>query len=303
MLALGIIGLLGLIAAMAAYKLYVKPFAFLLERSAAAERARAREARETRVRERRTLLDRASAVVESVMPSLPENAEKDRQMLAAAGIKVTPQAFRVVTASAMAAAALLCAGAVSALGGNAAALFASVPAGAALGWAAVRLAVTAQTSKRRKEVENSLPGTIDLMSIMIGAGLPLERAFKEIADQAERLGAAADEFAIVDREVNRASVDFCDAMASMSKRCSSADVSAFCSALIQSRRQGSSIKAVLQSQAEYARKAHFEAVKRKINKIEVWIAIPLGLCFLPAMILLAMAPTVFQLLEQLSGLM
>lgn len=303
MLAIGIIGLIGLVAALAAYKMYVKPFTFLLERSAAAERAKAQAARDRRVQERRTLLDRASAIVESVMPSLPEKTEKDRQRLAAAGIKVTPQAFRVVTVAAMVAAALLSVGAVSALDGGTLATFAAIPAGAALGWVVVRLAVWLKTSKRRKAVENSLPGNIDLMSIMIGAGLPLERAFKEIADQADRLGAAADEFAIVDREVNRASVDFCDAMASMSKRCASADVTAFCSALIQSRRQGSSIKAVLQSQAEYARKAHFEAIKRKINRIEVWIAIPLGLCFLPAMILLAMAPVMFQLFEQLQGLM
>lgn len=303
MIAIGIIGLLGLVAALAAYKLYVRPFTFLLERSAAAERAKAQAARDRRVRERRTVLDHASAVVESVLPSLPEKAEKDRQRLAAAGIKVTPQAFRVVVAGSMAVAAALAVGIVAALGASAIARFAAIPAGAALGWAAVRLAVWAKTSKRRRAVENSLPGNIDLMSIMIGAGLPLERAFKEIADQSDRLGAAADEFAIVDREVNRSSVDFCDAMEAMSKRCASPDVTAFCSALIQSRRQGSSIKAVLQSQAEYARKAHFEAIKRKINRIEVWIAIPLGLCFLPAMILLAMAPMMYQLFEQLQGLM
>lgn len=300
--AFGILVVAALLAAALAYRAFIGPFSSMLG-GAEAARAKAAAVRRMRAGRRADVLHGVGGVMESIAPSLPEREDAQRDKLAAAGLSLTPQGFRAVSAIAMAALALAGAGIATALELGPSPALGGAVAGAALGWLGAQATLATLAGRRRREIERTLPAAIDLMSIMIGAGLPLERAFKEIADSADSLGEAAREFAVVDREVNRASVDFCDAMAAMSRRCASPDVSSFCSALIQSRRQGSGIKPVLESQAVYARKAHFDAIKRRINKLEVWISIPLGMCFLPAMILLAMAPIVWQIIEQLPGLM
>ncbi len=294
--------LLAAICAVVAYQRYLKPFSRMLERADAEARVKAQEAKASQKSAGERFIDSISALLEKVAPSLPEQLDISREKLLASGIHLTAQAWRAVVVIAISAGAVIGAALAASLAAPVAGLLAGALGGGLVGWMGTRSFLASKTNSRRKKIEQSLPGAIDLLSIMIGAGLPIERAFKELADCGDRVGEISSEFAIVDRDVNRTNVDFCDALAGMSKRCASSDVSAFCSALIQSRKQGSSIKAVLENQADYARKSYFDGVKRRVSKVEVYIVFPLGVFFIPAMILLSMAPLVFQLLEQMAVL-
>ena len=174
--------------------------------------------------------------------------------------------------------------------------------GGFIGWLGVNAYLSSKISSRRKKIEATLPGAIELLSVMINAGLPIERGFKEIGDNSSGIGVVAEEFARVDREINSAGADYCDALMDMAERCDSDDMRAFASSLVQARKQGSSIVSILETQAVVVRKTYFDAIKEKINKTEAKISIPLGCCFLPAIIVMSMAPTVASMMEMLPAM-
>lgn len=191
----------------------------------------------------------------------------------------------------------------SGLGLGAAVAVLGAAVGAAAGWMAPRLVLSAMTKRRKRELLVSLPSAIELLRITTAAGLQLERGFKEVADQAENVGAVAEEFAIVRRETGLLGVDFPDALRNMSNRCQVPEVSAFCAAVAQARKQGASVSGVLKSQGDMARSVYFDRVKEKINKIAVWIAVPLGLFFLPCAFVLLIAPMVADIMGFFNSLM
>ena len=174
--------------------------------------------------------------------------------------------------------------------------------GGFIGWLGANAYLSSKISSRRKKIEATLPGAIELLSVMINAGLPIERGFKEIGENSSGIGVVAEEFARVDREINSAGSDYCDALMAMAERCDSDDMRAFASSLVQARKQGSSIVSILESQAVVVRKTYFDAIKEKINKTEAKISIPLGFCFLPAIIVMSMAPTVASMMEMLPAM-
>lgn len=264
-------------------------------RAQAAAPARKEEAKEGPFR-------RASHRIAALFPATTANKAQWRTRLAQAGAGDDADLWHgaAIVAAVLAAAALGTLALALDLGFSTAVVAGA--AGALVGWMAPRAVLSSRIKKRRKALFVSLPNAIELLRITTAANQSIERGFKEVADNAEDIGAIAEEFGVVYREVQLSGADFTQALMNMSERCQVPEVSSFCSAMAQARKQGSSISGVLKSQAEMARNVYFDSVKTKINKIAVWIAIPLGAFFLPCAFALFAAPMASDIMAFLGSL-
>lgn len=246
---------------------------------------------------------RIAGVLGSLFPATRTASADWRVKLARAGIAADASLWHGAAIASVVCGAAAGGILASGLGLGAAASVLGAAVGGAAGWMAPRAVLSALTKRRKKALLVSLPAAIELLRITTAAGLQLERGFKEVADQAESVGAVAEEFAVVRRETGLLGVDFSDALRGMSDRCQVPEVSAFCAAVAQARKQGASVSGVLKSQGDMARSVYFDQVKEKINKIAVWIAVPLGLFFLPCAFVLLIAPMVVDIMGFFDTLM
>lgn len=150
--------------------------------------------------------------------------------------------------------------------------------------------VTCAEKKRQKAIEASLPQTLELLSITVRAGFPLERAVRLVGERG--IGPMAEEFRIVDREVNMLSVPLERSMERMSERCGVQGVRNFVLAVNQSHRQGTSITRVLDSQAQIARSKFYANLLVKVNKLPNKMIPVIFLCFMPILIVMPLVPAI-----------
>lgn len=188
--------------------------------------------------------------------------------------------------------------------------FASAPFGVRLvvlglgvfgGWTLPALYLSSRTRSRTAALEASLPDAMELLGIAIAAGSPVEQCFREVAASLE--GPLAEEFSLVDQEVNLLGHARETALENLGKRCGSTEVTAFVAQLTQAVSQGTSIAESLANQAKLSRDtAQAEALER-IRKMPTKLDVVLSLCFLPPTVALVVVPTVVTLLQFLNDTM
>lgn len=287
------------LAAALAYKACTAPFSDVLGSVARARAAAERREARSKGRERR--FKRLGATLGSLLPLSPRGRERTREELLSAGIALDPVVWHgLALAAGAAGGAAGAALAAVADAGAAGAAFAAV--GAASGWGAARAWLSARRSARKKAVEAKLPAAIELLRIVAAAGLPIDRGFKEVAGMRAELGPVAEEFGRVHREVSLVGMDRAEALAAMAERCGTVEMGSFCSAMIQAAKQGTAVDRVLRSQSAAARKAHFDRCRERVNKVSVWISVPLGVFFLPCAFVLLVAPLVPEIMGFLGSM-
>lgn len=241
-----------------------------------------------------TLLDR-------YVPLARADVESSRERLAKAGVELEPETWRCIRVVA----ALGCAGLAGALAAGAGlaplAVAGATGCCAAGGWMAPSWELSRRERRRKRAIELKLPDAMELLGIAIAAGSPVEQCFREVAESMD--GPLAQEFSLVDREVNLLGHSREEALKHLGQRCCSQDVSAFVAQLAQAVSQGSSLTEGLAAQAALAREtAQAEAMER-IRKMPTKLDIVLSLCFLPPTVALVVVPTVVDLLDFLNNSM
>jgi tight adherence protein C len=117
-------------------------------------------------------------------------------------------------------------------------------------------------------------------------------------------GALAEEFRLVDKEINVLGITASQALDRMAKRCNSKYITSFCISVAQAQELGTSVQRVLQSQAKLARDAMYSQKMEKINKIPNHMFPIIILTFIPAVVIIALAPsigTIFTSLADMTG--
>lgn len=250
----------------------------------------------------RVLLDRWTRLVERFAPLARSESDDCRERLRKAGVAVTPETWRSVRVLSSAGCALL-AGALSTstLALSPLLLAAAVTGAGAVGWALPAADLSRRTRKRRASIEAWLPDAMELLGIAIAAGSPVEQCFREVAASME--GPLAEEFVLVDQEVNLLGLTREQALGNLAQRCCSQEVSAFVAQLTQAISQGSSIASGLAVQAALARDTAQADALERIRKMPTKLDIVLSLCFLPPTVVLVIVPTVVNLLAFLNDSM
>lgn len=250
----------------------------------------------------RTMVATITDVLDRFAPLARSETDACRDRLERAGVSVAPgtwRSLRVVSA---------------ALGGlGAGALFvafAAIPFGARLivlgvgvlgGWALPSLYLSSRTQSRKAAIEASLPDAMELLGIAIAAGSPVEQCFREVAASME--GPLANEFSLVDQEVNLLGHARETALENLGKRCGSSEVAAFVAQLAQAVSQGTSIAESLANQAKLSRETAQADALERIRKMPTKLDVVLSLCFLPPTVALVVVPTVVRLLQFLNDTM
>ena len=238
----------------------------------------------------------------SISELLPFDRTRENELsmrLARAGMHITPSTYwGIVIISALA----------GILVGLAIALIANVSITARVAIAAVTMVlglvaprfITASKARKRAEViEASLPGTLELLSVIVEAGQTIERGIREIAERTD--GPLAEEFQHVNLDITRYNRKTSDALADMATRCNLKSVGLFCSSVSQALEQGSAIGRILKMQATIASENYYMSVEEKSNKITVKMSIATIFFLLPPVIIISIGPAIINMLTSATG--
>lgn len=176
-----------------------------------------------------------------------------------------------------------------------------VAIGSIVGWAIPRIFSSWKERRRIAALSGTLPDAMELLSIALAAGSPLEQCFREVALNIE--GPLAQEFSLVDQEVNFLGHTREKALENLASRCQGSEVGAFVAQMTQAITQGSSVASDLSTQAALARERMQASLLERIRKMPTKLDIVLSLCFLPPTVALVVVPTVVNLLHFLNDSM
>ena len=176
---------------------------------------------------------------------------------------------------------------------------------ALLGLYIPNLFVRAKADRRRTEIINGFPDSLDLMLVCVEAGLGLEstldRVGREMATSHPRIAGMLLETTLL----MRAGASREDALRKLGETSGVDEIRSFATLLIQSDKLGTSLATTLRVYASEMREARRLRAEEKAHRLPVLISIPLVVFMLPAMIgvltLPAIVLTIREVLPTLGG--
>lgn len=158
-------------------------------------------------------------------------------------------------------------------------------AGAALlGFYLPFLFVRAKADRRKEQIINGFPDSLDLLLVCVEAGLGLEAAMDRVGREIAATHPLVAELFIETTLMMRAGASREDAMRRMGDTAGVDEIRSFATLLIQSDKLGTSISSTLRVYAAEMREARRMRAEEKAHRLPVLISIPLVTCMLPTMI-------------------
>jgi tight adherence protein C len=166
---------------------------------------------------------------------------------------------------------------------------------AALGYYLPNLVLNSLVKSRQREIFESFPDALDLMTVCVEAGLGTESALSRVA---EDLGinspALSEELRLVNLEL-RAGADRERALRNLAIRTGVEEVSGFVTMLSQAERFGTSIAASLRIHSETLRTRRRQRAEEEAAKIALKLLFPLIFCIFPSLMVVLMGPAMIQI--------
>ncbi len=152
--------------------------------------------------------------------------------------------------------------------------------------------LVARIDRRQMEVDLSLPDFMDRLALVLEAGLGFEVAFRRTACGYPGLLGAELERAIrqLDRGLSRSA-----ALVELGQRVPSQDLKGFVAAVRQADRLGTSLARALRVQTGLLRARRRRRAQEASRRLPVLIIFPLVFFFLPALLLIYLAPPILHL--------
>ena len=166
---------------------------------------------------------------------------------------------------------------------------------AALGYYGPNLVLSRLVMVRQREIFESFPDALDLMTVCVEAGLGTEAAMMRVAeDMRLKSPALADELRIVNLEL-RAGADRERALRNLSIRTGVEEVDSFVTMISQAERFGTSIAASLRVHSEMLRTRRRQLAEEAAAKIALKLLFPLIFCIFPSLMVVLMGPAMIQI--------
>jgi tight adherence protein C len=147
-------------------------------------------------------------------------------------------------------------------------------------------------TKRQKAIVRALPFSVDLLTLVVEAGLDFSQGLQRVVERGPA-GPLADELSLMLREI-RLGTTRSDGLRNLAERCGVPEVSSFSSVLIQADRLGASIGTVLRAQADLMRAERFQRAEKAGARASSIILVPLVLFILPAALLVIVGPVLLR---------
>ena len=166
----------------------------------------------------------------------------------------------------------------------------------AIGWAAPSFVVRQRADKRLYHIDHAMPELIDLLVVMVEAGLSLSAGLQLAADRLR--GPLGDELRIVLQE-QRMGLTPVQALENMLGRCPTPAVESFIRAMMQGEMLGVSVGQILRSLALEMRKRRRAQAEERAQKAPIKILFPLVFLIFPAMFVVILGPAVVSIFHAL----
>ena len=151
------------------------------------------------------------------------------------------------------------------------------------------------TSKRAKEMGNSLPDFIDLLVMCTSSGLGLDAALNRVSmEMARNSPVLAHEFYITCLEI-RAGSGRVQALKNLALRVNLEDLNSLVTMLVQADKFGTSLVDSMKIQAEFMRGKRFQRAEEVAAKIPVMMLLPLIAFIFPILMFVLVGPAIIQM--------
>ena len=166
---------------------------------------------------------------------------------------------------------------------------------AAVGYYLPNLLLNNTITRRQREIFETFPDALDLMTVCVEAGLAMDAALARVAAEIGLKSAVlSDELNLVTLEL-RAGSSKERALRNLALRTGVEDVDALVAMLIQSERFGTSIAASLRVQSDQLRTKRRQRAEEAAAKIALKLLFPLIFFIFPALLVVLMGPAFIQI--------
>ncbi len=183
--------------------------------------------------------------------------------------------------------------AVSKFGGLVAALI--------LGWLLPRQGLHYSVRRYRRKLQDALPDTVDLLSVVLGTGMALDQALMRVSEELEFIyPQLSSEFSTVVMQV-RAGQERAKAFKQLVRRTGIEDIKALSAMIVQSERFGTSLGQALKVYSDSLRTRRRLRAETSVAKAGIKMLFPIVLFILPALFVVTLVPGVLSVLRALNG--
>ncbi|AKU20348.1 type II secretion system F family protein [Massilia sp. NR 4-1] len=166
---------------------------------------------------------------------------------------------------------------------------------AALGYYLPNMVLNISVQRRQREIFESFPDALDLMTVCVEAGLAMDAALLRVANEIGLKSAVlADELNLVTLEL-RAGLSKEKALRNLALRTGVEDVDALVAMLIQAERFGTSIADSLRVQSDQLRTRRRQRAEEAAAKIALKLLFPLIFFIFPSLLVVLMGPAFLQI--------
>lgn len=174
--------------------------------------------------------------------------------------------------------------------------------GAALGYYAPNVALARIIARRRREIFETIPDALDLLTVCVEAGLSLERALVKVAGEIHiKSVTLAQELQLVLMEM-RAGFSKEKALRNFALRSGVDDVDTLVAMLIQSERFGTSVGDSLRVYSDNLRHKRRMAAQEAAARVGLKLLFPLIFCIFPTLLMVLLGPAALQISRTLGAL-
>lgn len=173
-------------------------------------------------------------------------------------------------------------------------------AGAGIGYYLPNGLLARRAGTRQRDIFESLPDALDLLTICVEAGLSMERALAKVAGEIHiKSLALAQELQLVLMEM-RAGFSKERALRNLALRSGVEDVDALVAMLVQAERFGTSMGESLRVHADNLRRKRAVVAQEAAAKVALKLLFPLIFCIFPALMIVLLGPASIQMKTVLS---
>lgn len=148
---------------------------------------------------------------------------------------------------------------------------------------------------RQREIFETFPDALDLMTVCVEAGLGVEAALNRVAEDIEHKSVVlSEELRLVGLEL-RAGSDRERALRNLAARTGVEEVETWVAMLIQADRFGTSIASALRVHSEMLRTKRRQRAEEAAAKIALKLLFPLIFCIFPSLLLVLLGPAFIQI--------
>jgi tight adherence protein C len=165
-----------------------------------------------------------------------------------------------------------------------------------VGWFGPPSLLSARASRRRDNIRQELPDTMDLLTISVEAGLGFDAAVGQCITNIR--GTLSDELSRVMQEM-QLGVARSQAFRNLDTRTDVEELKSFVLAMIQADQFGISVSRVLRAQAAQLRVRRRQRAEEKAMKLPVKMIFPLILCVMPSLFVVVIGPGVVRIAQNL----